>query len=121
MRTRNTRLAFAALLAILLAAPASAGPREQAKRVHERIAGVPPSDAVLAQMEGAINGTEPSCSTYGVSGTACAAYIAMENPSFYNVTLKNFAAPWTNRDRSVFVPLNDYIATVIGLLNFTDR
>ena len=36
--------------------------------------------------------------------------------NFYNVTLKNFAAPWTNRDRSVFVPLNDYIATVIGLI-----
>ena len=116
MRTRDTRLAFAALLAVLLATPASAGPREQAKRVHERIAGVPPSDTVLAQMEGAINGTEPSCSTYGVSGAACAAYIAMENPSFYNVTLKNFAAPWTNRDRSVFVPLNDYVATVIGMI-----
>jgi hypothetical protein len=30
--------------------------------------------------------------------------------------LKNFAAPWTNRDQSVFVPLNDYIATVIGMI-----
>ena len=29
--------------------------------------------------------------------------------NFYAVTLKNFAAPWTNRDQSVFVPLNDYI------------
>ena len=36
--------------------------------------------------------------------------------NFYNVTLKNFAAPWTNRDQSVFVPLNDYIATVIGMI-----
>jgi ribosome modulation factor len=45
-----------------------------------------------------------------------AAYTAMDNPNFYNVTLKNFAAPWTNRDRSVFVPLNDYIATVIGMI-----
>src|SRR5690606_14341724 len=33
-----------------------------------------------------------------------------------NVTLKNFAAPWTNRAQSVFVPLNDYIATVIGMV-----
>jgi hypothetical protein len=32
------------------------------------------------------------------------------------VTLKNFAAPWTNRDQSVFVPLNDYTATVIGMV-----
>ncbi len=45
-----------------------------------------------------------------------AADIAMDNVNFYNVTLKNFAAPWTNRDRSVFVPLNDYIATVIGMV-----
>ena len=40
----------------------------------------------------------------------------MEDPNFYNVTLKNFAAPWTNREQSVFVPLNDYIATVIGMI-----
>jgi hypothetical protein len=40
----------------------------------------------------------------------------MDNVNFYNVTLKNFAAPWTNRDQSVFVPLNDYIATVIGMV-----
>ena len=40
----------------------------------------------------------------------------MENSAFYDVTLKNFAAPWTNRDQSVFVPLNDYTATVIGMI-----
>jgi hypothetical protein len=50
-------------------------------------------------------------------GTAIdAAYAAMDDPNFYNVTLKNFAAPWTNRDRSVFVPLNDYTATVVGMI-----
>jgi hypothetical protein len=32
------------------------------------------------------------------------------------VTLKNFVAPWTSRDQSVFVPLNDYTATVIGMV-----
>ena len=37
-------------------------------------------------------------------------------PSFYNVTLKNMAVPWTNRDQSVFVPLNDYVATFIGMV-----
>ena len=26
------------------------------------------------------------------------------------------AAPWTNRDQSVFVPLNDYTATVVGMV-----
>jgi hypothetical protein len=45
-----------------------------------------------------------------------AAFSAMEHPAFYNVTLKNFAAPWTNRESNVFVPLNDYTATVIGVV-----
>jgi hypothetical protein len=26
------------------------------------------------------------------------------------------AVPWTNRDQSVFVPLNDYVATFIGMV-----
>ena len=110
------RAVLAAVLLTVLSMPANAGPREQAKRIHERIAGVPPTDAVLLQMENAIASSDPACAQYGVVGAQCAAYIAMENSSFYNVTLKNFAAPWTNRDRSVFVPLNDYVATVIGMI-----
>ena len=35
---------------------------------------------------------------------------------FYSVMLKNFATPWTNRDQTVFAPLNDYTATVIGMV-----
>ena len=110
------RGAVAAILIAVLSVPAVAGPREQAKRIHERIAGVPPSDTVLTQMQNAIASSDPACAQYAVTGARCAAYIAMENTSFYNVTLKNFAAPWTNRDRSVFVPLNDYVATVIGMI-----
>ena len=108
-----------ALIGIVMASlvtTAYAGPREQAKRIHDRLAGVPPSDAILQRMENAIQGSEPSCASYGVTGAACAAYIAMDNQYFYNVTLKNFASPWTNRDQSVFVPLNDYVATVIGMV-----
>jgi hypothetical protein len=95
----------------LIGAPAAAqeGPREYAKRIHDRLAGVPPTDAVLNLMEAEVDPGQP--------GTAMdAAFRAMENPNFYNVTLKNFAAPWTNREQSVFVPLNDYIATVIGMI-----
>jgi len=98
-----------ALIGILLAGFVTtvyAGPREQAKRIHDRLAGVPPTDAVLQTMENQISGGDP----------VAAAYTAMDNQYFYNVTLKNFAAPWTNRDQSVFVPLNDYIATVIGMV-----
>ncbi len=113
-----SRFATATLLAAVLVLPANAGDREQAKRIHDRLAGVPPTEAILAEMESAIQGTNATCASYGsgITGARCAAYIAMDNVSFYNVTLKNFAAPWTNRDRSVFVPLNDYIATVIGMV-----
>ena len=111
------QLAMATLLLLAFALPANAGPREQAKNIHDRLAGVPPTEAVLQQMQDVIqsNGSDPACPS-GVTGANCAAYIAMDNVNFYNVTLKNFAAPWTNRDQSVFVPLNDYIATVIGMI-----
>ena len=105
-RATLLRSMTAALLALVLAVPALAGPREQARRIHDRLAGVPPSNSILQQMEDAIVAGDPET----------AATIAMDNVNFYNVTLKNFAAPWTNRDQSVFVPLNDYIATVIGMI-----
>jgi hypothetical protein len=42
-----------------------------------------------------------------------------ENSRFFaSVTLKNLAAPWTNRDQSSFVPLNDYTTLVIGTVIF---
>lgn len=99
------RIFLATLLAAAIALPAQAGPREQAKRMHDRLAGVPPSESILAQMEALM-----------ASNPQAAAYIAMDDTSFYNVTLKNFAAPWTNEAQSVFVPMNDYIATVIGMI-----
>lgn len=103
---RIGRQILLAAVSIAVVGAAIAGPREQARRIHDRIAGVPPSETVLQLME-----------TDVASGNAIgAAYRAMDNPNFYNVTLKNFAAPWTNREGSVFVPLNDYIATVIGMI-----
>lgn len=86
---------------------ALAGPREQAQRIHDRLVGVPPSAAVLEDMRQDIE----------INGDPIAAAMtAMDNSHFYTVTLKNFAAPWTNRDQSVFVELNDYIALVIGMV-----
>jgi hypothetical protein len=96
-----------ALVALVaFAALANAGPREQAKRMHDRIAGVPPTDTVLGAMETEI----------AAGRTQAAALIAMDNPSFYSVTLKNLVTPWTNREQTVFAPLNDYTATVIGMV-----
>jgi len=101
-----TKLVLVATLSLGLTATANAGSREQAQRIHERIAGVPPSASILQQMQNMIDAGD----------AAGAADLAMDNVNFYNVTLKNFAAPWTNREQSVFVPLNDYIATVIGMV-----
>ena len=102
-----------ALLAAQAATPAFAGPTEQAERIYERLAGVQPSPAVLAQMVQAINGTP------GQQGLVAAAAIATDPktaPTFYNVVLKNMVMPWTSRDQTVFVPFNDYAATVIGMV-----
>jgi hypothetical protein len=109
MNNKTWMQIFVALISIGMIATAHAGSREQAQRIHERLAGVPPSATVLQNMQDMIDGIAPG----GANG---AANLAMDNVNFYNVTLKNFAAPWTNRDQSVFVPLNDYIATVIGMV-----
>ena len=106
---RFIQLLLISFVGLSLASVANASSREQAKRIHDRLAGVPPTELVLQQMEIAVDPNQ--------AGTALdAAYIAMDDPSFYNATLKNFAAPWTNREQSVFVPLNDYIATVVGMI-----
>ena len=96
------------LVTVLTATSANvwAGAREQAKRIHDRIAGVPPSAATLDEMTTLISGGD----------AVGAALRATQASEFYNVTLKNFATPWTNRDGNVFAPLNDYTATVIGMV-----
>ncbi|MCU7878283.1 MAG: hypothetical protein KZQ84_16045 [Candidatus Thiodiazotropha sp. (ex Lucinoma borealis)] len=91
----------------LYAVSSIAGPREQAQRIHDRIAGIPPSAAILTQMVSEIvDNNDP----------LAAALLATEHPDFYNVTLKNWATPWTNEDQTPFAPLNDYSAIVIGMV-----
>jgi hypothetical protein len=95
-----------ALTLCLAIGSAWGGDREQAKRIHDRLAGVPPTASVLDTMEAQI----------GAGNAVAAAYTAMDNSNFYNVTLKNFITPWTNEAQTVFAPLNDYTATVIGVI-----
>lgn len=45
-----------------------------------------------------------------------AAAIATNADSFYNVTLRDFAAGLSNREESINVPLNDFSATLIGIV-----
>ena len=108
-RNIPSRVLHAAVLstvAALLSGTALAGPNEIATRMHNRIAGVPPSATVLSQMVTMVNAND-------LNG---AALLATQNPNFYNVQLKTFVTPWTNRDQTVFAPLNDYTATVIGMV-----
>jgi len=102
----RTLLACGATLLLLQPGSADADARSQAKRMHDRLAGVPPAPAVLDAM----------ATDIAAGRTIDAAYKAMDNRYFYDVTLKNFAMPWTNRDQTVFAPLNDYVATVIGMV-----
>jgi hypothetical protein len=96
-------------LGCALAAPAFAGPREQARRLHDRIAGVPPSAAVLDQMAALIATGDPA-------DTLAAADLAMDNPQFLMTSVKNMVTPWTNVERTVHADLNDYTALVIGMI-----
>lgn len=103
-----------AVLATCVVSSALAGDleRKQAKRIHDRLTGVPPTPAVLTAMENDILGPGPV-------SAALRAIDRDRNPrayNFYNTTLKNFATPWTNEAQSVFDPLNDYSATVIGMV-----
>jgi hypothetical protein len=98
----------AATMIISCVQVALAGPREQAERIYNRLAGVPPTDAVVTTMASAIQGNANT-------GPIDAANIAMSDAHFYTVTLKNWAAPWTNRDQNAFVPLNDYMVLVMGM------
>jgi hypothetical protein len=94
------------MLVMLQPLSAAADARTQARRLHDRLAGVPPTAAVLDRM----------ATDIAAGRQVEAAYAAMEHRAFYDVTLKSFAMPWTNRDQTVFAPLNDYVATVIGMV-----
>lgn len=111
LRKRPSKQIHAALLALplflLVCSTAMGGPREQAKRMHDRLAGVPPTSTTLDLMvDEIVNNNDP----------LAAAMIAVEHDDFYNVTVKNWATPWTNEEQTVFAPLNDYSATVIGMV-----
>jgi hypothetical protein len=104
---RQRRYLQIALVSIsLIATYTQAGSREQALQIHNRVAGVPPSEAVLLQMAAFLDAGQKDK----------AVQLAMANEAFYSVVLKNMATPWTNREQTVFAPLNDYTATVIGLV-----
>lgn len=103
---RNLGGVCVAVMATMCCMTSYAGVREQAKTMHDRIAGVPPSEAVLLEMALHLE----------TDDYLAAADIAMANDAFLNATIASWVAPWTNRDQDPFVDLNDYIATVAGII-----
>ncbi|MEM8660176.1 MAG: hypothetical protein AAGF35_04755 [Pseudomonadota bacterium] len=101
-------------LCLLLSGMSWAGPRDQAKRIHDRLTGVPPTNAMLDAMEDAITsgGGPVQAALYAIDGAPSVAATG----DFYTVTLKNWVTPWTNEEQDVFAALNDYSATVIGMV-----
>lgn len=104
---------FCVLVLLAVSLAAQAGPRDQARRIHDRLNGVPPTDAMLDAMETAIAGSggPVQAARYAIDGAPG----VPATGHFYNVTVKNWATPWTNEARDAFAPLNDYSATVIGM------
>lgn len=115
MKRDNIKKAMLVLISIMSALVINvfADSRDQAKRMHDRLTGVPPSNAMLDQMQLAIDsGDSIQAALYAIDGAPG----VEPSGGFYNVTLKNWAAPWTNGSQTPFAPLNDYIATVIGIV-----
>jgi len=104
MRALVTTLVCVASMA--LASSALAGDVERARRIHDRLVGVPPTPERLAEMIRLMNDET----------VEAAALYALEHRAFYGTTLKNWATPWTNEEMTVFAPLNDFTALVIGMI-----
>jgi len=94
--------------------------REQAKRIHDRLTGVPPTEAVLNDMASQIGSGDAFGAAMKILSPSTAGPLENEYrksaKNFYSVTLKNMVTPWTNEAQTVFEPLNDYTATVIGMV-----
>ena len=107
---KNYKAYLSSVIFTLIGSQALAGELEQAKRIHDRLTGVPPSENILVQMKDMIeeDGNGIRAARLAIDND--------ENHDFYNVTLKNWIAPWTNEEQSVFTDLNDYIATLVGVI-----
>jgi hypothetical protein len=101
--------------------------RAKAKRMHDRLTGIPPTEEVLCAMEYFIANGDPEQAAMIVMNTGAIADPnncngganidnSLSKKAFYSVSLKNFVMPWTNEEQTVLAPLNDYAATVIGII-----
>lgn len=79
---------------------------KQSYKIYTRINSVPPKKAEISAMSSMLSqGDKRGAIEY-----------ALESKHFYNLRLKNWVKSWTNEDQTNRVPLNDYVATVIGFV-----
>lgn len=106
MRSRWMALQLMFVL-MLFSRPSSAGTREQALRLFDRLTGSPLmiEDPRLVQMEDLIREGK----------LREAAEIASFDNRFYNVTLKSWATVFSNREHDPFFEMNDLVAMIIGI------
>ncbi len=113
MKKRNLITVAGLVLMSLVSAKAHADARDQAKRLHDRLTGVPPSEAILDQMEQLVL-------QGNAKGAAQLATDVTRNPAggkaFYNLSLVRWSSVMTNTGLSPRVPLDDFQATVVGLV-----
>ena len=81
---------------------------KKAQDIFQRLTGVktPLYDPILAQMETKLSQNDP----------LGAAALATNDPHFYNITVRDFASKMSNRSETINVPLNDFTATVVGVV-----
>lgn len=82
--------------------------RKRAMLIYNRLAGVkvPTTSDIINQMIPFVK-----------SGAVVeAAELVTHEPTFYNVTVRDFAARISNREKTINVPLNDFIATIVGVV-----
>jgi hypothetical protein len=85
---------------------ANGSPREVAFRLHNRLAGVPPPGPTLDRLADQI----------GSGDFKGAAKEVMATEQFLAITIKNWVTKWSNSDFKPDRPLNDMVATIIGVV-----
>jgi hypothetical protein len=116
---------FAAILALIPAAfmlatsQVQAGVNDQAKRIHERLTGTLPDDDQLNAMLAIMDPAGSGQTTTALAAQAALA-VPLNDPLFYRITLKRWITPWTNLQQDPYAPLNDYTATIIGIVASTN-
>jgi hypothetical protein len=99
------------IVVLCLCLPAFAGRREQARKLYSSLTGLTPTEAEITIIAGKLAAGKSMEVSLDIIDSRAG---LSSKGSFYNVTVKNFASPWTNVDYTKMFPLTDLSATVIG-------